>query len=73
MKRLIIIALLALAGLASVWAGNISGRVICGSQPMNGVAVSDGVTIVLTDRDGRYTIDSDKSGGSVFVITLPAT
>ena len=69
MKRLIIIALLALAGWTSALAGNISGRVICGSQPMNGVAVSDGVTIVLTDRDGRYTIDSDKSGGSVFVIT----
>ncbi len=68
MKRLIITAFLALGSVA-VLAGNISGRVICNGQPMNGVPVSDGITIVLTDKDGRYSIDSDKSDGSVFVIT----
>ncbi len=50
-------------------AGNVRGRVICGGQPVMGVAVSDGSSIVLTDAAGRYDIDSDKQDGSVFVIT----
>lgn len=69
MKRLIIIALLAAGSLFAAQGGNINGRVICNGQPMNGVPVSDGTTIVLTDKNGRYSLDSDKSGGSVFVIT----
>lgn len=68
MKRLIFIALLALGGVSAI-AGNINGRVICGGSPMMGVPVSDGVNIVLTDGQGRYSIDSDKKEGSVFVIT----
>ena len=54
---------------ATAMAGNINGRVICSGRPILGVPVSDGVNIVLTDASGRYSFDSDKSGGSVFVIT----
>ena len=54
---------------ASAFAGGIKGRVLCGGVPMTGVPVSDGVSIVLTGRDGRYSMESDKSGGSVFLIT----
>ena len=68
MKRTILTILLA-AGSICALAGNINGRVICGNTPVKGVAVSDGVSIVLTDNNGRYSIDSDKSDGSVFVIT----
>ena len=68
MKRFTIIALLALVGVMAQ-AGNINGRVICSGQPMMGVPVSDGINIVLTDAQGRYSLDSDKSEGSVFVIT----
>ena len=68
MKRITIV--IALASIcAQALAGNICGRITCSSLPMEGVAVSDGVSIVLTDAGGRYSIDSDKSDGSVFVIT----
>ena len=68
MKRIVISAALLLC-CAVALGGNIVGRVICNGQPVNGVPVSDGRTIVLTDRDGRYSLDSDKSDGTVFVIT----
>lgn len=68
MKRIVISAALLLC-CAVALGGNIAGRVICNGQPVNGVPVSDGRTIVLTDRDGRYSLDSDKSDGTVFVIT----
>ena len=68
MKRIISVVLLAVCCLQAV-AGNVCGRVICDGRPLQGVAVSDGVSIVLTDALGRYSIESDKSDGSVFVIT----
>ena len=68
MKKIILSAALCLC-CAVALGGNIVGRVICNGLPVNGVPVSDGRTIVLTDRDGRYSIDSDKSDGAVFVIT----
>lgn len=66
-KALVSLALLLLA--ISAAAGNINGRVTCSFVPMQGVPVSDGVQIVLTDATGRYSLDSDKSEGMVFVIT----
>ena len=70
MKKYIILLLLAIIVFADpVIAGNVNGRVICDGQPVAGVAVSDGESIVLTDAAGRYSIDSDKADGSVFVIT----
>lgn len=68
MKRLIVLALLSACAVLAQ-AGNINGRVICGGQPVKGVAVSDGKEIVLTGADGRYSLDSDKQEGTVFVIT----
>lgn len=40
-------------------------------NPLSGVAVSDGVEIVITDEEGRYYFYSDKSLGRVF-ISLPS-
>lgn len=68
MKRFFLILASCLCCTA-VFAGNISGRVTCGTAPVKGVPVSDGVSIVLTDSNGRYSIDSDKSDGTVFIIT----
>ena len=68
MKHILLAVLLSFCGTAAL-AGNVNGRVTCNGQPMKGVAVSDGVSIVLTDDAGRYSIDSDKRDGSVFVIT----
>lgn len=68
MKRITISAACLLVSALAI-AGNIRGRVICDGQPLAGVPVSDGATIVLTDASGRYDLESDKADGSVFVIT----
>lgn len=68
MKRVSIL-LCFLACAVCAMAGNVNGRVICNGRPVVGVPVSDGVSIVLTDSLGRYSIDSAKKGGSVFLIT----
>ena len=68
MKRSAIILALLSCGMFAQ-AGNINGRVICDGHPLRGVPVSDGKNIVLTGADGRYSIDSDKREGTVFVIT----
>lgn len=70
MKR-IIIALSLFAGIvstANVSAATVSGTVRdCDGHPLAGVKVSDGKTIVRTNRDGKYVIPTDKSNGYVFV------
>ena len=68
MKKLIFLAAACFCCIAA-YAGNICGRVMCDGSPVPGVAVSDGVSIVLTDAAGRYSIDSGKHGGSVFITT----
>ena len=68
MKKGLILAAL-LACYSPAFAGIVCGRVTCDGAPLAGVAVSDGISIVLTGPDGRYSIDSDKREGSVFVIT----
>ena len=50
---------------------NIYGVVECDGKPVEGVAVSDGYTIVLTDRKGQYCFRSAKRNGNVF-ITIPS-
>ena len=45
----------------------IYGRVYCGDKPLKNVSVSDGVTVVRTDSEGVYNINSTKINGYVFV------
>lgn len=61
--------ILGLLATMPLMAGNVNGRVISDGKPVAGVAVSDGIEITLTDANGRYSLQSDKSEGSVFVIT----
>lgn len=50
--------------------GRIRGRVVSGDKPLEGVRCSDGHQVVLTDRHGRFVIDSTGDGGAfVFVVT----
>ncbi|MBQ9138725.1 MAG: calcineurin-like phosphoesterase C-terminal domain-containing protein [Alistipes sp.] len=49
----------------------IYGTVECDGRPLEGVAVSDGYTIVKTDKRGVYSIASQKRNGNVF-ITIPS-
>ena len=46
----------------------ITGKVLCGTEPVVGALVSDGTSIVETDAEGNYWIESKKKHGSVFVI-----
>ncbi|MBQ7749921.1 MAG: calcineurin-like phosphoesterase C-terminal domain-containing protein [Bacteroidales bacterium] len=48
---------------------NVTGTVYADGKPLAGARVSDGVQIVLTDKDGKYSMYSDKHRGVVFVIT----
>ena len=49
----------------------IYGTVECNGAPLEGVAVSDGYTIVKTDKRGVYNLASQKRNGNVF-ITIPS-
>ena len=49
----------------------VYGTVECNGQPMAGVAVSDGINIVKTDKKGVYNLVSQKRNGNVF-ITIPS-
>ncbi|MBQ5844198.1 MAG: calcineurin-like phosphoesterase C-terminal domain-containing protein [Alistipes sp.] len=49
----------------------IYGTVECDGKPLAGVAVSDGYSIVKTDKKGVYNLVSEKRNGNVF-ITIPS-
>ncbi|MBO4670937.1 MAG: calcineurin-like phosphoesterase C-terminal domain-containing protein [Bacteroidales bacterium] len=51
--------------------GNIFGTVTCGGAGVPGVLISDGIDIVQTDADGRYSLQSDKKWNYVFM-TIPS-
>ena len=69
--RLLTTLALVLIGTTLCAAQNVSGTVTCGGVGIEGVAVSDGHQIVLTDADGHYSMNSDKQKGYVFY-TLPS-
>ena len=50
---------------------NLKGVVYCGLKPLKDVVVSDGNNVTLTDSEGRYYLESDKSTGFVF-ISIPS-
>lgn len=67
-----IIASIAIIGATgTMQAGVVSGRIIADGKGVAGVPVSDGYTIVTTDKAGRYTLETDKKLGYIFY-TLPA-
>lgn len=85
MKKLLTVTILALATLCATAQStftstlaakaskeaNIYGIVECNGQPVEGVAVSDGYTIVKTNKKGLYNLVSEKKNGYVF-ITIPS-
>lgn len=50
---------------------NIYGQVRCGQKGIEGVAVSDGYVVTLTDANGVYQIKSEKKNPYVF-ISIPS-
>jgi len=49
----------------------VSGRVSAGGKPVKGAIISDGVTLVKTDKRGRYTFNTAPDAGFVWV-SIPA-
>lgn len=47
------------------------GRVMCGRMPVEGVAVTDGYEMTLTDRNGAYALNSAKKNGMAY-ISIPS-
>lgn len=61
MKR-ISFALFALFVSATVWAATkVTGKVIVDGKARQGIVVSDGRDVTVTDSKGKYTLDSDSS------------
>ena len=51
-------------------AATVSGTVKDTSgNPMGGIPVSDGFEVVVTDANGRYSIETDKAAGLLFIST----
>lgn len=50
-------------------AGLVSGTVTAEGKGLAGIPVSDGYQIVVTDDEGRYSMETDKTLGLVFVST----
>lgn len=50
----------------------VIGSVTCEGQPVAGVAVSDGVSVTVTDSEGNYYLDTDISTADHIRITIPS-
>lgn len=47
----------------------LTGTVTCEGKPVEGVHISDGIRVVKTGKDGKYSMYSDKRQGFVFMST----
>ena len=50
----------------------VMGMVSCEGKPVAGVAVSDGVSVTVTDSEGRYYLDTDITTADHIRITIPS-
>lgn len=66
--RLTILSLLLASSLGCV-AATVTGSVRSGKKSLQGVTVSDGYSCVVTDRNGRFTIDADPDARYMSVST----
>lgn len=66
-RQLIFISVFAAAAAMAMLAQNVTGTVTCGGAGVSGVAVSDGINVVTTDKQGRYALQTDKANGYVFI------
>ena len=72
-RQLIFISVFAATAAMAALAQNVTGTVTCGGAGVSGVAVSDGINVVTTDKQGRYALQTDKANGYVFISFLVAT
>ena len=71
-RQLIFISVFAAAAAMAALAQNVTGTVTCGGAGVSGVAVSDGINVVTTDKQGRYALQTDKANAmclSPFLVT----
>ncbi len=70
MRKTIFALLAAVTFFAAASASTVTGRITCEGNGVAGVPVSDGVSIVLTDSLGRYSLSGAMPYGIIFY-TLP--
>lgn len=68
MKRFFVVALL-LAGCLASEARKVKGSVMCGSERLEGVIVTDGHVFAVTDRRGRFVFDIREDAEFVHIVT----
>lgn len=59
-QKIALAMIAAAAATAASNAQNINGRITCDGAGVQGVAVSDGYVVTLTDADGNYSFTSQK-------------
>ena len=64
--RYLLLSIILLSTAASVLAQNISGYVRCKGIGVEGVVVSDGDSVTVTNESGYYALQSQKRNGYVF-------
>lgn len=71
MNRLVILVI-SLSSLVTILsAKNITGRVICEGKGVEGVQISNGIDIALTDKKGNFNLPDSESSSMIFY-TLPS-
>ena len=51
---------------------NVKGIVRCGDEPLEGVVVSDGIEVTVTNKYGMYWLYSEKRQGDCVFISVPS-
>lgn len=72
MKRLVLVSMILLMAFrgADMSARSLAGCVrTSNGEAMENVAVSDGVSVVVTDEDGKYSLDVDENSRFIFIST----
>lgn len=70
MRKALTTLLTALTASVAASAATVTGRITCEGAGVAGVPVSDGISIVVTDSLGRYSITGEMPYGTIFY-TLP--
>lgn len=69
MKKLLLSALAFLAVFTMADARKVTGTVRCGDEPLKGVLVTDGSSIVKTNKDGLFTLNVSGKAEFVYIVT----
>ena len=69
MKKILIVLATLLAFISSAEARKVSGVVMCGVEPMEGVLVTDGANFTATNFKGKFAFEINDDAEHVYIIT----